>query len=1438
MYYKIIFCAGLLLTLVGCGSGRDGVPLVENGNGAVSINGEAVVGQSLSASISDPDGVQAGSESYQWYSNGSAISGATSQSYTLTQDEGSESVTVVARYTDNNGLRETTESRAVDIQAAFNLGVVYVHALVDGASCDIYAVDESGLAGSTPLAFATTTNGTLSFNGLIPVDGTALISCMGGTYTDEATGDVLDAPNTRAVVDVISDATFTVSPLTEISTQLAEASGDLNTAITTYNLALGILFGIPEGISESAARAIYSVIPTDLATTVAANDLAGRYALALALISQLDANDDAADAAGIILSLGTDLSDGVFSQATVDAFNTAAMDLGSSPVAGSIDAAALQVVQNAISNVPEPATFEGLSATIPNDQVEPLMGTVTINDVNFGEDRVIALTDVTTTYGVFSITEEGAWTYTLDTTNETVAGLAVGTSVNDNITLTSNDGTIAILVIRVSALTQVAEIRNTINGDTGELRLDLDPHQREGRISFSFLKTDALADDGNQKDAYFALYGSSGSNSESLIDLRIQGQATADDGSIIEPRFLVRNTDSSAYPGGIKTAPFTPNEWYEIEIIWNMAEENQITVIINGEVAFGGPFSTAAVVDSDFTDLDQWFEEGVERAQWRFGDNGTTIPFGSFFVDNVEIFADPEGTTLVFEDDFEGYGVGDNFSGGTTPYGLAVDAMVSTYDVSTPVENTPAAFFNLVGAITSDSTEAIMDTVTVLDPDAGEASLIAQTDVMTQYGTFSIMASGEWTYVLDLMNPTIAALVQGDRISDTIVIESVDGTTAELVITINGVGGAPSGGQNKVAVIVDTLDSDTGELRYALGDNGPLASGRVELKIKRLDDDLGNGDAFISLFNENTNNDGAILDFRIRDDSYGVRSPSSVDTSTLPHVLDQFMEVRITWDYPNGDINVNPVVTLSVDGVSIPSFTPTNNSFGGVTHLSIRFGDNGGVREATGKVSVDDIAIYSDTVGFTEVFSDDFESYLDGDSLDTDNAASPYNSSTSEAVVEVIEGASGPGTPGNKFAQIVDTLDTDTGELRYALEDDGPLATGRVEMAFKRLDDDLGNGDAFISLFNSNTNNSGAILDLRVRDDSYGVRNPSSTDTSTLPLMLDEFLHIVMTWEYPNGDTSVAPEVFIAINGVSIGPIVPDNSPFGGVTHVSIRFGDNGGVREPTGIISVDDLAIYSDTDGLSRVFYDDFESYLEGDSLDSDNAASPYHSNSSEATVGAEPGEESGPGTPGNKVAEIVDTLDSDTGELRYALGDNGPLAAGRLEVAVKRLDDDLGNGDAFISLFNADTNNSGSILDFRIRDDSYGVRYPSSTDTSSLPHTLDQFMDVVVTWEYPGGDTALAPDVTITIDGVSIGPIVPDNSPFGGVTHISFRFGDNSGVREATGIFSIDNLVIYSDTSGSTEVFSDDFESYLEGDSLDTDNAASPYNSSTSEATVGVEE
>ena len=53
------------------------------------------------------------------------------------------------------------------------------------------------------------------------------------------------------------------------------------------------------------------------------------------------------------------------------------------------------------------------------------------------EAAVIAQTDVALDFGTFSISADGNWSYTVDVTNETVAALEVGNSVNDMVTITS-----------------------------------------------------------------------------------------------------------------------------------------------------------------------------------------------------------------------------------------------------------------------------------------------------------------------------------------------------------------------------------------------------------------------------------------------------------------------------------------------------------------------------------------------------------------------------------------------------------------------------------------------------------------------------------------------------------------------------------------------------------------------------------------------------------------------------------------------------------------------------------------------------------------------------------------------------------------------------------------------------------------------------------------
>ena len=1446
MNHKVFLIAVLFTTLVGCGTDRDGTPLVQGSNGVASLSGEAVVGETLSASISDNDGVQSGSESYQWLSDGDLISGATSSSYTLSSDEGGEFVTVVIRYTDGSGLRETVESAPIDIQAAFALGALYVHGLVDGAVCDIFSVDSSGAPAATALASGTTASGLASFGELVPVDGTALISCSGGTYVDEATALVLDAPVTRAVVNVDSDAVFTVSPLTEIATQFAEATADLNTAVSTHNATIGINFGVTDGTLGD----ITEIAPTNLATTAAVNDEAGRYATALALISQLDANDPVALSADIINSLAADLADGTFSQPTVDDFNAAVVDLGTSPVAGNLDNDALVAVQGAINNVQEPAVFDGLSATIANDQVTPLAGNVTVTDVNFGEDRVFAQTDVPTTYGIFSIVENGDWTYTLDTANATVAGLVVGESVFDTIALSSVDGTTADLVIRITALTQVAEITNTINGDTGELRRDLDPHLLQGKLSFSFLKTEALADDSNQKDAYITLYGASGSSAESLVDLRIQGEATNDDGSIRAPRFLVRNTDNAAYPGGIITTPFTPNEWYDIEIMWDMSQTNQVTIVINGEVLGGGAFASAVTIDPDCPTVATCIPEGVERVQWRFGDNGTTIPFGSYFVDNVAVYSDTAGTTLQFSDDFERYFVGDSFAD-LPNYSGSVDAVVEVYDAGAPVGNSPAVFFNLTAAISSDSTETIMDMVTVIDPDPGEDMIVEQTATATDYGTFSILPSGTWEYTLDTTNPTIADLESGESVIDAIAIASVDGTTANVEITIRAPVVVPSGLQ--AAVIRDTDITDTGELRYNL----PAAqlAGRLEVTYDRT---VAGPDAFIALLNSSgsTSSERSIIDMRIKADEFQFRDQTFVVAPGVVPTPGTLQTVVITWEAP--DIDTPPTVTVTVDGVNVVdgggSFTSGVGALGGVERVQFRFGGNDNVSELADTFTIERWEVFSDTAGTTSVFFDDFLGYTVGNSLDPNAIAippatvdptiepgTPYNSSSNEVVVESLGGDP-------VGAVIRDTDITDTGELRYNIT--AQLA-GRLEVTYDRT---VTGPDAFIALLNSSgsTSSERSIIDMRIKADEFQFRDQAFVVAPGVVPTPGTLQTVVITWEAP--DVNTPPTVTVTVDGVNVvdggGSFTSGVGALGGVERVQFRFGGNDNVSEFADTYAIERWEVFSDTAGTTSVFADDFTGYTVGNSLDPNAIAippatvdptiepgTPYNSSSNEVVV-----ESLAPPPVG---AVIRDTDITDTGELRYNIT---AQLAGRLEVTYDRT---ITGPDAFIALLNSSgsTSSERSIIDMRIKADEFQFRDQTFVVAPGVVPTPGTLQTVVITWEAP--DINTPPTVTVTVEGVNVvdggGSFTSGVGALGGVERVQFRFGGNDNVSELADTFAIERWEVFSDTAGTTSVFFDDFTGYTVGNSLDPNAIAvppetvdptiepgTPYSSSSSEVVV----
>ena len=81
-----------------------------NSEGVVTLDGEAKIGSTLKAVVADNDGVQTGTTTYQWFADGVAINGATSETYTLTAADRGKHISVYASYTDGQGHREAHTS--------------------------------------------------------------------------------------------------------------------------------------------------------------------------------------------------------------------------------------------------------------------------------------------------------------------------------------------------------------------------------------------------------------------------------------------------------------------------------------------------------------------------------------------------------------------------------------------------------------------------------------------------------------------------------------------------------------------------------------------------------------------------------------------------------------------------------------------------------------------------------------------------------------------------------------------------------------------------------------------------------------------------------------------------------------------------------------------------------------------------------------------------------------------------------------------------------------------------------------------------------------------------------------------------------------------------------------------------------------------------------
>ncbi|MAI72271.1 MAG: hypothetical protein CMM01_15360 [Rhodopirellula sp.] len=256
-------------------------------------------------------------------------------------------------------------------------------------------------------------------------------------------------------------------------------------------------------------------------------------------------------------------------------------------------------------------------------------------------------------------------------------------------------------------------------------------------------------------------------------------------------------------------------------------------------------------------------------------------------------------------------------------------AQLATITVTGLNDPATAITGNATGSVTEDGILIANGSLTVADLDAGEDQVQPQTDSSGIYGTFSIDASGSWTYSLNNADSVVQALAAGAAPTDTFSVVSKDGAVSvDVIVTVNGTNDAPTKGAPVTATFseeqeVTSVDLLTGASDIDQGDvlsvaNYAVASGDAVGVVKNgnnVDVDPG---AYGTL--EDGQSEVIVLDYDISDGNGG--SVGQTATITITGVSN-FSPV-ITVEVGDGDTGaVNEQADTTGDEVTVATASGT-----------------------------------------------------------------------------------------------------------------------------------------------------------------------------------------------------------------------------------------------------------------------------------------------------------------------------------------------------------------------------------------------------------------------------------------------------------------------------------------------------------------------------------
>ena len=224
--------------------------------GSVTISGIAIQGAELTAvtnTLADEDGL--GTLTYKWLSDGSAISGATSRTYTLTQSEVGKAISATVSYTDDYGAEESVTSAQTAETASLDPAVDLQVVSRDGnnASLSVFATNDIIPKADGIGSFEFVVSHTL---GVLRIDGNSVIGGAGYTVVGN-----YDENNGKFTV-----GGFALPNVTDLSLPLA--TFDLTILDNNIPIELAITDLITDSVSQGPVSKTFDFSGADIDITV------------------------------------------------------------------------------------------------------------------------------------------------------------------------------------------------------------------------------------------------------------------------------------------------------------------------------------------------------------------------------------------------------------------------------------------------------------------------------------------------------------------------------------------------------------------------------------------------------------------------------------------------------------------------------------------------------------------------------------------------------------------------------------------------------------------------------------------------------------------------------------------------------------------------------------------------------------------------------------------------------------------------------------------------------------------------------------------------------------------------------------------------------------------------------------------------------------------